>query len=167
MCVCVCVLQPCKLLNGVIPAQVAMASAVALLSSPPAMGVKGQGQGVCVCVCVSLEMEYPVVPLCCKHSLCALPSNHCHVRAHVYAVPCMHLCMHFVFLCPDMLPGPRPFCTHADLLLCSGCVLRKFARSCVLRLALLSLSKPCKYLIIIYFRTPCASCGVRGFVVWV
>ena len=45
MCVCV---QPCKLLNGAIPAQVAMASAVALLSSPPAMGVKGQRAKVCV-----------------------------------------------------------------------------------------------------------------------
>ena len=46
-------------MNGAIPAQSAMASAVALLSSPPAMGVKGQGQRcvyVCVCMlsCVSI-----------------------------------------------------------------------------------------------------------------
>ena len=59
VCVCVCawvcvgIIQPCKLLNGVIPAQVAMASAVALLSSPPATGVKGQG--VCVCGCVGVR----------------------------------------------------------------------------------------------------------------
>ena len=33
-------------MNGAIPAQVAMASAIALLSSPTAMGVKGQR---CVC----------------------------------------------------------------------------------------------------------------------
>ena len=42
--VCVCVRV---LLNGAIPAQAAMASAVASLSSPPAMGVQW-----CVCVCV-------------------------------------------------------------------------------------------------------------------
>ena len=34
-----------------------MASAIALLSSPPAMGVKGQGQGVCVCVCVCVLLN--------------------------------------------------------------------------------------------------------------
>ena len=44
------ILQPCKLLSGAIPAQVAMASAVASLSSPPAMGV--EKSKVCVCVCV-------------------------------------------------------------------------------------------------------------------
>ena len=55
MCVCVCVC----VLNGAIPAQAAMASAVASLSSPPAMGVKRSmvngvwgGGGVCVCVFV-------------------------------------------------------------------------------------------------------------------
>ena len=54
--VCVCVwrsiLQPCKLLNGAIPAQAATASAVASLSSPSAMGVQWSN-GVCVCVCFS------------------------------------------------------------------------------------------------------------------
>ena len=45
------ILQPYKRLNGEMPAQVAMASAVELLSSPPAMDVKGQ-TCVCTCVCV-------------------------------------------------------------------------------------------------------------------
>ena len=41
------------LLNGAIPAQVAMASAVASLSSPLAMGVQwSNANGVCVCTCV-------------------------------------------------------------------------------------------------------------------
>ena len=42
-CVSGCV-QSCKLLNGAIPAQAAMASAVASLSSPPTMGVCGDQQ---------------------------------------------------------------------------------------------------------------------------
>ena len=47
------ILQPCKLLNGAIPAQVAMASAVASLSSPPAMGVQwSNGARTFMCVCV-------------------------------------------------------------------------------------------------------------------
>ena len=45
------VLPPCKLLKGAIPAQAAMASAVASLSLPPVMGVQWSN-GVCVCVCV-------------------------------------------------------------------------------------------------------------------
>ena len=49
----------CVLLNGAIPAQVAMASGVASLSSPPAMGVQWcvhvcACMHVCVCVCVCM-----------------------------------------------------------------------------------------------------------------
>ena len=62
VCVCLCVFelwrsipQPCKLLYRAIPAQVAMASALASLSSPPAMGVKwsnGVCESVCKCKCM-------------------------------------------------------------------------------------------------------------------
>ena len=70
------ILQPCKLLNGAIPAQAAMASVVASLSSPPAMGVQWSN-GMCVCVCVYVCM-------------CA--------RARVVCT-CVRTCTHFFRLC--------------------------------------------------------------------
>ena len=68
-----------------------MASAVALLSSPPAMGVKGQGQGVCararvrvrVCVCVCGMCMHMHVGLTC---IPITRKGGCHVRGGICPV---------------------------------------------------------------------------------
>ena len=73
MCACVCVCV-CKLLNGAIPAQVAMASAVALLRLRR-WASKVNGVCVCVCVCVSVRVRVRVrvcacVCVCVRVRLC-------------------------------------------------------------------------------------------------
>ena len=91
------------------------------------------------------EIEYPVVPLYCKHSSCALPSSHCHACA--CARVCCSIYTLMYALCVPVsrhAPGdPGRSATRARFALSSCWVWRKFARSFALRLAFLSLSKPC------------------------